>query len=158
MGSKIVLTMSGRQTAELLDEDNMASDDAFGVPTQQSVKAYVDTQVGARKIYLRGEIENISAAKSSWVISPVAGNITAITTVIDTAITLGDANITFEIAGVPVTGGAITIAFTGSAAGDIDSAIPTAANTVTAGQAIEIITDGGSTGVSKAVVLMEITV
>lgn len=41
---------SGSGTATLLDfkdEDNMASDSASAVPSQQSVKAYVDTQVAA---------------------------------------------------------------------------------------------------------------
>ena len=32
---------------KILDEDNMASNDAAALATQQSIKAYVDTQVGA---------------------------------------------------------------------------------------------------------------
>lgn len=51
----------------------------------------------------------------------------------------------------------MTIDKAGSAAGTIDSCIPTALNTVTAGQAIEIITNGGSTDASKAVIIIEIT-
>ncbi|MCK5606461.1 hypothetical protein KAR91_31455 [Candidatus Pacearchaeota archaeon] len=142
---------------DVLDEDDMTSDKILAVATQQSTKAYVDTAVDAQKIYLRGEIADISTGASSWVTSPVAGDITAITTVIDGAITIGDAAISFEIATVAVTDGGITIANAGSAAGDIDTSAPTAARTVTAGQAIEIITDGGSTDASLAVVTIEIT-
>jgi len=101
---------------------------------------------------LHGEIADISTAGSSWVVSPYAGTIEKIYTVIDGAITGADAEITFEIDGTAVTDGGITIAYDGSGAGDVDSATPTAANTISAGQPIEIITDGGSTGTVKAVV------
>ena len=37
----------------VLDEDNMASDDATKVPTQQSVKAYVDTNAGGDLVVFR---------------------------------------------------------------------------------------------------------
>ena len=101
---------------------------------------------------LIGEIADISTAGSSWVVSPYAGTIKKIYTVIDGAITNADASISFEIDGTAVTDGGITIAYSGSGAGTVDSSTPTAHNTVTAGQAIEIITDGGSTGTRKAVV------
>ena len=42
------LTIAGTTTiTSILDEDNMASDDPAGLATQQSIKAYVDSQVGA---------------------------------------------------------------------------------------------------------------
>jgi hypothetical protein len=41
------LTIAGTTTVtSILDEDNMASDDPAGLATQQSIKAYVDAQVG----------------------------------------------------------------------------------------------------------------
>ena len=101
---------------------------------------------------LIGEIADISSAASSWVVSPYAGTIEKIYTVIDGAITSANAAITFEIGGTAVTDGGITIAQASSAAGDVDSSTPSALNIVTAGQAIEIITDGGSTNAVKAVV------
>ena len=101
---------------------------------------------------LIGEIADISTGASSWVVAPYAGTIEKIYTVIDGAITNANAAISFEIATVAVTDGGITIAQASSAAGDVDSATPSALNVVTAGQAIEIITDGGSTGARKAVV------
>ena len=47
------------------------------------------------------------------------------------------------------TGGGITVAHSGSAAGDVDTAEPTAANDVQEDGTIEMITDGGSTGAKK---------
>jgi len=104
------------------------------------------------QVVITGTIADISAAASSWVVSPYAGDIVAIYTVINGTVTDADAAITFEIGGSAVTGGAITIAYSGSVAGTVDSSTPTAANTVAAGGAIEVITDGGSTGAALAVV------
>lgn len=89
------------------------------------------------------EIEDICAAASAWVVAPHAGDVTKIYTVIDSAIITADAVLDPQIATVSITNGGITITQSGSAAGDVDSSTPTAANTVTAGQAIEIASDGG---------------
>lgn len=40
------VTIGARANYDIHDEDDMTSNDAFGLPTQQSVKAYVDAQVG----------------------------------------------------------------------------------------------------------------
>jgi len=101
---------------------------------------------------ITASIVDISTAGSTFIVSPYAGTITKIYSVIDGAIATADASLTFEIAGTPVTGGTITVAITGSAAGSVDSATPSAANSVIAGQAIEIITDGASTNTVKATV------
>lgn len=93
---------------------------------------------------LNVRIPDISTADSVWVASPYAATIQKIYTTIEGAITSANAAITAEIGGTLVTDSAITVAFSGSAAGDVDSSTPSAANAVTAGQAIEIITDGGS--------------
>jgi hypothetical protein len=110
-------------------------------------------------VQLHGHIVDISTAGSSWIVAPIAGNITKIYSVIHSAISGADCNLSFEIGGTAITNGGITITQSGSAAGDVDSSTPTAANTVTAGQAIELITDGASTGTSLAVVtfLMDVS-
>ena len=121
----------------------------------------VELQSGAletgKKIYLNAEIPDISTSSSHWVTSPVAGNITKIYSVIDGAITGADAVLTFEIGGVAVTGGTVTIDDSGSAAGIVDSATPTATNTLAAGGALELITNGGSTNTVKSKLTIEIT-
>jgi len=138
----------------VLDEDNMASNSATQLATQQSIKAYVDS---GKNLLVQGEIADISSAASSWTVSPVAGTIVGAYIVIDGGVTVGDAVITFEIATVATTGGVITVANAGSAAGDVFTATAfTANNTVTAGQAIEILTDGGSTDAAKGTVVLVI--
>jgi hypothetical protein len=109
------------------------------------------------KIYLTVTMADVSTASSVWVTAPVACKFTKLYSVINGAIATADAAITTEIGGTAVTGGTITIANSGSAAGDVDSGTPTAANTLTAGQALEIITDGASTNTVIATFTVELT-
>ena len=102
---------------------------------------------------LTGTILDISTGASSWAVSPCAATVEAIYLVVEGA-TTGTAAITFEIGGTAITDSAISIVASGSGAGVVDSSTPTALNTVTAGQAIEIITDGGSTNTVIAVVTL----
>ncbi len=90
------------------------------------------------------KFEDVSTGSSQWVVAPIAGDVKTIYSVLHGAIITGNAGFTFEIAGTPITNGAVTITQAGSAAGDIDSATPTAAKTLTAGQSIELISDGVS--------------
>ena len=99
--------------------------------------------------FLHAEIADISTASSTFVPVPDSGKIIKIITSLQGAISGGNAGISFELGGTAVTGGGITVAHSGSAAGDIDTAEPTAANDVQEGQAIEMLTDGGSTGANK---------
>lgn len=130
-----------------------------GASSATSEQFYVADGIGSgaweyQNFVLNAVIDDISTAGSFWVVSPYAGTIEKIYTVINSPITLADATLSFEIGGTPVTSGGITIAFTGSAAGDIDSSTPSANNAVTAGQAIELITDGGSTDPCKVEVTL----
>lgn len=99
---------------------------------------------------------DISSAGSVWVVPGFAGTIVKASSVIDGAITAGDAVLTLEIGGTPVTNGVITIANVGSAAGVVDQVSPTAANAFTATEAIEIVTDAGSTDTASANLTLEL--
>ena len=110
------------------------------------------TIVNANKAYITARLEDISTAKSVFVVPGVAGDVSKIYSVIDGVIATADCTLSFEIAGTPITSGDITIAYSGSAAGDVDSSTPSAANTITAGQAIEIITSGASTNTVNATI------
>ena len=110
------------------------------------------TLVNANKAYITARLEDVSTAKSVFVVPGVAGDVSKIYSVIDGAIATADCTLSFEIAGTPITSGDITIAYSGSAAGDVDSSTPSAANTITAGQAIEIITSGASTNTVNATI------
>jgi len=102
--------------------------------------------------FLTTKVTDISTAGSTFVAVPDGGKVVKILTSIKNAITTADAAITFEIGGTAITGGAITVTQSGSAAGDIDSSVPTAANRVEEGEAIEIISDGGSSTACETVV------
>lgn len=88
---------------------------------------------------------DLSTSESVWVVSPYAAKIKKIYSVIDATIATANGAVTVEIDGTAVTDAAITIAYSGSGAGDVDSSTPSALNTVTAGQEIEIITSGAPT-------------
>lgn len=71
-------------------------------------------------------------------------------TSIDLALTVGDATVTASIDGVAVTGGVVTITQAGSAPGDVDSATPTALNTITEGQTLELTAGDSNTAAAFA--------
>ncbi len=100
------------------------------------------------KVTLPFYIADVSTAGQIYVPIPeeFEGDVVEIRTALNGAITVADATLTPKIGGTAMTNGAITVAFTGSAAGDTDVSRPSGANTVSAGDAIEIETDGASTG------------
>ena len=102
--------------------------------------------------FLTSKITTISTAGSTFVPVPDGGSIIKIFTSIKNAISSANAALTFEIGGVAVTGGGITVTQSGSAAGDVDTAEPTAANEVAEDGTIEMITDGGSSTACECVV------
>ena len=99
--------------------------------------------------FISAKIADISTASSTFVAVPDGGRVIKIITALQGAITSANAAISFEIDGTAITGGGITVAHSGSAAGTVDSAEPTAANRVEEGGTIEMITDGASSGAKK---------
>jgi hypothetical protein len=87
---------------------------------------------------------DISTAGSYFVPSPCRGRIIKMGSILYAAITTADDVITSEINGTAITGGGWTIAFTSSAPGDVDTAVPTAANFVNEDDKIEFINSGAS--------------
>ena len=99
--------------------------------------------------FLTSTIADISTASSTFVPVPDGGKVIKIITALQGAIGTANAAITFEIGGTAITGGAITVTQSGSAAGDVDTAEPTAANEVAEDGTIEMITDGASSNTVK---------
>ena len=99
--------------------------------------------------FLTSTIADISTASSTFVPVPDGGKVIKIFTALQGAIGTANAAITFEIGGTAITGGGITVTQSGSAAGDIDTATPTAANEVAEDGSIEMITDGASSNTIK---------
>lgn len=97
------------------------------------------------------DIADGSADADYFLVSPHAGAISKIYSVIDGAVGTADITITASIGATPVTDGVVTIASASSAAGDVDVATPSAANVVTAGQAIKLAVAGGGSGGSPRI-------
>jgi hypothetical protein len=106
--------------------------------------------------FITAEIEDISTASSTFVAIPDGGKVIKIITALQGAISGANAAITFEIGGTAMTNSAITVAHSGSAAGTVDSSIPSALNRVEEDGTVEIITDGASTGAKKLLVTLVI--
>lgn len=71
--------IGGTKVSDFLDEDNMASNSATAVPTQQSVKAYVDTmagnQSGSAPIYAARAWANCNGSSGASPTIRAGGNI-----------------------------------------------------------------------------------
>jgi hypothetical protein len=104
---------------------------------------------------LNAKITDLSTASSTFVVSPVKGRITKCYAAIQNTISVADANITFELAGEEITDSAIVVA-SSAAAGSVHFSGPTLLNIIDEGEAIEIITDGGSTTACEAEVTVAI--
>ena len=102
--------------------------------------------------FVTAKITTISTAGSTFVPIPDGGRVIKIITSIKNAISSADAALTWEIGGVAMTGSAITVTQSGSAAGDVDTSEPTALNTVSEDGTIEMITDGASSTDCECVV------
>ncbi len=113
-------------------------------------------QVPLTHRFMTVEITDVSTADQRYVAPGFRGRITKAYSALSGAITGADATLTLKIGGTAVTDGTITITQSGSAAGDVDSCTPSAANTFQATDAIEVETDGGSTGTVEAVVTLEL--
>jgi len=119
----------------------------------------VETATGQslKEVYLTVDMTNISSAAVVYLPSPVAGTITKITTIINGAIATANAILTGRIGSTAITSGAVTIPFSGSAAGQVNSTTPTALNTVVAGNNINFTANNASTNTVRATIVVEIT-
>lgn len=97
---------------------------------------------GANKIPLTVTATTLVGTGVYRVVTPVAGTVTKIYSVIDGALTTGNATLTGKIGTTAITDGALTITQAGSAAGDVDSATPSALNTVSAGDVLSVTVGG----------------
>lgn len=85
---------------------------------------------------------DLSTSSTVFIPSPWRGTIVRYYSAITNAITTADGSVSLTINGTAVTGSTITVTQSGSAAGDVDSAIPTAARYVNEGDAIGVVTTG----------------
>ena len=93
---------------------------------------------------LQLKINDISTAGQVYATIPWACTLSKVDTVLNGAIGTGDATITVKN-NAGSSAGTITVTQSGSATGDKDTLTPASNNTFTAGQLLEIETDGSST-------------
>lgn len=99
---------------------------------------------------------DVTTAGSLYFTAPYNGVITKVYTCINGAIGTADEKVRLRLGGVAVTDSEVTIAYSGSAAGDVDSATPSSGNSVTAGSAVQVQTDGSSSGGASCIVTVSI--
>ena len=107
----------------------------------------LDSAIDKRYV-ITGVIDDISTAATVYIPTPEAGTVRQVTTVLGGTIATSAAAITVKNA-AGSTMGNITVDFSGSAAGDIDSVTPSTNNTFTANSFVTIETDGASTNAVK---------
>lgn len=128
---------------------NLASDGAStDAQTLDIVMRGIPTTGTVQKVTVL--VPDISTANSAATIaSPFSGTIVKMESTLQAVIASANAVVTGKIgtpaAGTAITNGVLTVAFSGSAIGDIDTAMPTAANAVVEGQLLSVISNGGST-------------
>jgi hypothetical protein len=107
------------------------------------VAATARANIGANKVVLTLKAASLVGATVYGVVSPVAGVISRIDSVLKgAALTTGNATLTGKIGGTAITTGVITITQAGSAIGDKDTCAPTAEKTVAAGDEIQFLVGG----------------
>jgi len=124
-----------------------------GVAAASAGRVYVSDGSGSgdwspRQYTLSAIISNVSSAETVYVPVPYSGTVVKVTSVLEGAITVADATVTVSNSAA-ASMGTLTIAFTGSAAGDVDTVAPASNNTVTDDDYITIATDGGSTDAQR---------
>lgn len=132
---------------------------AVGYPALAANPAHARELLEVNKVYVPVSVASLVGADATVYrfTAPIAGAITALTCVLETALAAGDASVTASIGGVAVTDGALTITQSGSAPGDVDTVAPSAANIVTAGQAVALTVGGSNTANASAMIMVEIT-
>lgn len=99
---------------------------------------------GASTRYFTAYLADVSAPSVAYIRPGFRGKIKSISGVLGGAITGTNSTVTTKINTTAVTGGALTVVQSGSAAGDVATATPTGANTFTATDVIRLDSDGAS--------------
>ena len=106
--------------------------------------------------FLSVDVADLSASAVYGIPCPVAGTVTKIWSRLKAPLSTGDATLTGKIGSTGITNGVITIAESGSAIGDVDSATPSAANTVAVGDSLSVTVGGANASAVGATVVFQI--
>lgn len=98
-----------------------------------------------KEVRVTAFLNDSSTTVPGYSVAPIRGKVVKIE-IVYSAVVDSDRVLTTSIGSTAITGGAVTKAASGSAAGDISTLIPTAANACNEGDTLWIVTDGaGST-------------
>lgn len=104
----------------------------------------------ANRTAITVNVPDISTGQSVFVCAPLTGKVSKVFVTLYGTIATANSIVTAKINGVPIGGLSITCTAAGSVAGTSFSGTSSSANSVAAGGAIEIITDGGSSNTIAA--------
>lgn len=131
--------------------------DDLGVHVLVSEKA-IAAYLSGRRVFVPVRVTTLVGAGVYRQLSIYAGRVVKMWSVIEGVLTTGDATLTGKIDGVAITTGVITITQAGSAAGDKDSCVPSAANVVAVGGELSLTVGGTNATASAANALFEIEI
>jgi hypothetical protein len=129
--------------------------DANGVHvlfSEEALAAYLAN----RRVFVPLRVATLVGTGVYRQISVHAGRVVKIWSVTEGVLTTGDATLTCKINGAAITTGVLTITQAGSAAGDIDTAVPTAANVVAVGDELSALVGGNNATATVANLMFEI--
>tara|TARA_Y100000114_G_scaffold43216_1_gene38649 strand:- start:2453 stop:2947 length:495 start_codon:yes stop_codon:yes gene_type:complete len=157
-------TLTGSQLHEPKGIDSASTSDAGKVLTPSSstagegeLRKLLESEINSKVCYITLDIDDVSTAGSVYLPLNFSGTITSISSVLHGTIATADTTLTPKISGTNITDGALTLEYSGSAEGDLDSSTPTANNTFTSANYLEVETDGASTNTVKATLMFTIT-
>ena len=137
----------------IVDDQTVARLSNSGARSQAGVVFRVDTDgvwvfmtpaqnaTGTLKT-IQVRVTTLAGSNTYRVPCPFTGRVAQVYSVIEGALTTGDATLTSKINASAITGGVLTITQSGSAAGDVDEAVPTAANLVSEGDSLAVTVGG----------------
>lgn len=112
-----------------------------------------DTNKGALVV----QMADVTTAEVAYVVMPFTCTVTKVSSVISNAFITAD-NIVTVANNAGASMGTITIAFSGSAAGDIDTLSPASNNTFTAGQKMSLTSNGAGATLTRCYFTIEYTI
>lgn len=131
--------------------------DALGVHVCFSEKLLA-AYLNGRRVFVPVRVATLVGTGVYRQLSIYAGRVVKIWSVIEGVLTTADATLTAKIDGVAITTGVITITQAGSAAGDKDSCVPSAANIVAVGGELSLTVGGTNATATVANALFEIEI
>jgi hypothetical protein len=146
----------GIESASTSDAGKVLTPSASSAGTGE-LRNLTESEISGKTEYITAVFDDVSTAGDIYIPMNFAGTVTSVRSVLHGAIATADVTLAVKVNGVTMTNGNIVIAFTDSAAGDLDSCTPTAGNTVTTSQYLQVTSDGASTNAVSATLMFTIT-